>query len=441
MRRREEGFAVVVALGVLTICLLLGSAAVLSATAANDTSNRDRATKKAIQAADAGLQAAIFRMNRLNVVRSALPCVGLDLSLLPLDASTGWCSPVGETLGDGESYSYAVSPVTQVSGSQVTLDRTIVVTGTARGVTRRVAATASALRGTPLFGPSTVVSLRDLALANSARIGAAGETANVRSNGSISLSNSSTVCGNVTPGPGRSVTTVNSSSVCAGFSTAPASSPLVLPPVDQGNTATVNDNARICAADPCSRANSTTWNATTKRLSIANQQTVTLGGSVYSFCQLDLANRATLQIAPRAAGTSVRIYIESPDSPACAGSTGGITKVSNSQVVNPNPDATQLQFYVVGSPTRATTVSFANLTRSAPMTIYAPTSTVSLANNAVFRGAIASLQLSMANNTQILPDASTSALETSTVLPIYRAGQYRECRPRAPVANDPKSGC
>lgn len=141
----QRGSAVIAALAVMTLGLLLGSVAITRSLASNRQADRGTAVRQAQQAADAGLQIAIDRMNRLEVDQGLLPCVasasGGVLSLGGYDVALGgqWCPAVTETLADGREYSYRVSAAVQITGAQVTLDRTVVSTGTSGRVTRRVA--------------------------------------------------------------------------------------------------------------------------------------------------------------------------------------------------------------------------------------------------------------------------------------------------------------
>lgn len=440
--RAEDGVVIPVTMAVLGIGLLLVAVAASSANFSNDSSNRDRRVKRALQAADAGLAAATYRMNKLDVTRTALPCVAsvngtLTLVNYGVVAGQEWCPAVTEDLGGGASYSYRVSKAVTVTGAQVSLQRTVVSTGTVGGVSRRVATTASALSGTPLFGSNNgMISLDSLALPNSSLV-----KGNVRSNGNISLTNSAQVQGAATAGPGRTVTLSNNSVVTGSRSA--ADEPIILSPVNQGNAATVNDNGGICVTDPCTNPSRVSWDPSTRRLSLTNNATVTLGGSVYSFCQVDLRQSSQLIIPPKAAGSSVRIYIDSPEN--CGGSGGGFTKEQSSTIWNQNTDPTALQLYLVGSDSIATTVSLQNNSTSlatVPIVVYAPRSTVTITNNANFMGGIAAKSIQAQNNTSInLTYASSVGGLISSVFPLYRKYGYRECRSTAPAGSAPDAYC
>lgn len=179
-RHREEGgFALVAAIVVLGIVLLLAAAGATMALTTTNTSTRDVRSKQALQAAQAGMDVAVFRMNALSLdlsnllgltsIASAasnpdgilgalgLQCVadtdvGLGLGAL-LGSGSGpdgaRCPATHEDLGNGASFTYQVSPLVHVqllsSGGtnsglplDVRLKRVIVASGTAGGVTRRI---------------------------------------------------------------------------------------------------------------------------------------------------------------------------------------------------------------------------------------------------------------------------------------------------------------
>lgn len=117
----QRGFALPAALVVLTVTLMLAAAAGMAAMSATDTANRDVRVKRALAAAEAGLEAAQARTNSLaidldNVLDLNQQCVVSTDGVLSLLIPTagGWCNAVTEDLGTGSSYSYQVSPVTNL---------------------------------------------------------------------------------------------------------------------------------------------------------------------------------------------------------------------------------------------------------------------------------------------------------------------------------------
>jgi hypothetical protein len=454
----QDGFVMPTAIAVVAVSLLLVSAALATAFYANQASNKDRWATRAQQSADAGVAAAAYRLNRLDAGdHPTTPCASVNASgsvtLISYTVFAGgnWCPAVTEDVGGGASYSYAVKVVLGV-GAAPTLTWVVVSTGTAHGVTRRVVADLGAPTGQPLFGGNGVASLKTVTLSNGASI-----LGNVVTNGDINMNQSSTICpGTATPGPGKAIIASGNSTVCQPAST---DTPISLAPVNQGNAATINDNSRLgCVVDAvhdaCTNPGAITWNATTRRLKLDSNATLTLGGSIYSFCQIDVGNNSSLIIAPKS-GSAVRIYIDAPEN--CTNNPqnvdiGGITKGNKATIVNTNVDPRTLQIYVVGSPTGCSSLPLPNNpprycavtmqnNLSIAGVIYAPYSAVTLDQNVKIDGAVAASQVQMSNSSTVTYDALVSGL-TSGVFPLFRQKDYRECTSTPPTAGQaPDTGC
>jgi hypothetical protein len=456
---REDGFLMPTTIAVLAVSLLLVAAALATAFYANQAANKDRWATRAQQAADAGVAAAAYRLNKLDAGdHPTTPCASVNasgsLTLISVLAGGNWCPSVTEDVGGDATYSYAVKVVLGV-GAAPTLTWVVISTGTSHGVTRRVAVDLGAPTGQPLFGGNGVASLKDVKLSQGASV-----LGNVVTNGNITLENSSAICpGSATPGPGKAINSSGNSTVCHPAST---DTPISLAPVNQGNAATVNDNSRLgCVVDAvhdaCTNPGAITWNATTRRLKLDSNATLTLGGSIYSFCQIDVGNNSSLIVAPKS-GSAVRIYIDAPEN--CANNLqtddiGGITKGNKATIVNTNADPRTLQIYVVGSPTGCTSllpnfslpahpwrcvVSMSNNLSIAGV-IYAPYSAVTLDQNVKIDGAVAGAQVAMSNSSTVTYDSLVSGL-TSGVFPLFRQKDYRECVSAPPGATQaPDTGC
>ena len=242
--RSESGIALPISISVLMITGALAAAAATSAMTANSQSSRDKFVKRSVAAADAGIEVGKFRINKFATVLTATnQCVSKNTStgvlyVEPVQAD-GWCREQSEDLGDGVSYRYRVSGRTtaSVAGQDVN-SRKIVATGLVGGLQRRAATTVSTPSATPLFFDG-VFSDQDLEMANTAQI-----DGNARSNGNINITGSAKICGNVEPGPGK---TLNGSKNCSTGTTAPATAPFVLAPV---TIPTPDENWRITPGAP-----------------------------------------------------------------------------------------------------------------------------------------------------------------------------------------------
>ncbi len=442
----ERGIAVPVALAVLVLVWALATVSLREALTSQNQSQRDRDVKRALQAANAGVEAAIYRFNLLQP--GSQQCVtgaGGTLGITGL-AQDAWCAEQSEDLGDNGSYTMRVSPAVAIQpNGQALIQREIVSIGYSNAVRRRVLTRVTAATGEPIFpGGYAGVSLTALDVGNNVNV-----TGGLGTNGSILLKNFADVCGNATPGPGKSVSIQNNAHVCGGYSTTAAQTSFNLQPVDQGNAPTVNDNGRIgdppagTNPDPCTSCSDIEWDPGTRVLSLRNNATLTLGGNVYSLCRLDLDNTAQLKIAARASGTAVRIYVDSPDSCGDGNGMGSVSVRNNASIVNMNTDPTTLQLYVVGSPTTATSVDFANgvsLQTDLVMAIYAPNSTVTLRNNTHLTGAIAARLLVLENNALLNYHERIADITSGSMVRLYRDAEYRECS-NDPVTAALDSGC
>ena len=171
---RQAGFALPLAMSLLATITLLVLAMIAFATHSTDRANHDRDAARALAAADAGLDAAVYRMNKALVssqvqgvfgltsaVLAETKCVSLSVGQLTLTnpLGNGWCAAssgatteaVDGAAQSGQnwvpaSFSYTVSNGvnlgTDPSNSQAHLiERKVVSTGFANGLQKRVIGT------------------------------------------------------------------------------------------------------------------------------------------------------------------------------------------------------------------------------------------------------------------------------------------------------------
>lgn len=444
--REERGIALPVAVSMLFMIAGLATVTVRAAISSEHASLRDRNTKQAIQAANAGLEAAMYRTNLMQP--GSLQCVLEQVSngsLIVTDVeANGWCAEQTEDLGNGQSYAVRVSAGSSLHvNGQSLVQRKFVSTGAANGVQRRVMLRSNAATGEPVFPQGYAgVSLDGLDLPNSVQV-----QGGVGSNGDILLRNYAYVCGNVTPGPGKSVQIRNNASVCPTGSTTPAQQSFNLQPVDQGDAPTNNDNARIgdppqpTSLDPCTDCGDITWNPATRVLRLGNNSTLTLGGGVYSFCSIEIENTAQLKVAARPLGTGIRIFVDSPESCGGAG-MGSVTVRNSATILNLNSDPTTFQLYLVGSSAISTALAFDGIDFAAAlvMAVYAPFSTIRIRGSSQLSGAIASKAIDLQNSASLTYHQRIEDITTGSPLRLYRPEQYLECT-AVPTGTLPDSDC
>jgi type II secretory pathway pseudopilin PulG len=457
-RAREEGFALPTALAVLVLLLIFSAIALTAGSSVSSTANRDARQKAAVAAAEAGVQTVMYRLNSLQQVldfhQPPLPCIvntaaasaGASVTPPTLQAQAGvtindqaWCPVSGpEALGNGESFSYQLTPILAASadldGVEATLDRKVVVTGHASGFTRRVRQDISAVDVSRLFKSFAAVAGNALNLNQNSHVGISGSPANVRSDGSIRVRDSSQVCGGATPGPNESVSFSGSGSVCSDYSTEPARYTLRVPsPSAEGSSNSPLDTLCLDACPP-----GISWNGSTRSLTVAAGGDLTLeAGTFLSLCQLSVQNGGTIVASATgaAAANTVRILMDSPSS--CGGSSSlAVNGTGTIQNALADPAGVQIQSAGTGA-----SMTFSN-SPPAPLmrlTVLAPGATVNLARNTRITGGVAGSTVNLTNNASLSSSASLSSI-VSPVLPVYRKGSFVECSPTAPSAQ-PDSGC
>ncbi|MDQ3572921.1 MAG: hypothetical protein M3383_08695 [Actinomycetota bacterium] len=169
--RREEGFALPLALSILAIVGLLVLAAIGFATHNTDRSVRDLRAMRALSAADAGVEAAIYRMNKAIItsqvqgVLGAPPAVLAEAKCLNVSVgevqvteplASGWCAATGLEEVDGAGtggggwvparFSYSVSLGANIGTAPDDptanlIERKVVAIGEVDDVSKRVLAT------------------------------------------------------------------------------------------------------------------------------------------------------------------------------------------------------------------------------------------------------------------------------------------------------------
>jgi Tfp pilus assembly protein PilX len=451
--RSESGIAMPVALMILFITSMLAVAAVAAAIAGNDQSRRDRSVKRAIAAADAGLQAALYRYNKVSNEPDKCVAVGSGGTLAISDpAGDGWCAPESEELGDGASYTYRVSLATStVQNGQNLVQRRIVATGCVRAgasaaqciagtsVKRRAVTTVGAV-SEHLFGAGGVLSKETVTVGNNGYI-----EAHVASNDDVVIANNAGICGDVTYGPSAGdefLPAGNADYDCPGTSATKAQQEFLLNPVDGSVARASNNNGRIGNLDTVT--GSIAWDAANKILRIGSDSSLTLTGDIYSFCYLEIGNGGELRVASRAAGRPpLRVYIDRPENCAAAGSNKGSVRVENNgKWINQTSDPAMLHLYVEGSSTQSTNVYFRNNSETGEnmsLVVYAPNSNLEINNNGYLYGAVAAKRITVENNASLIWNPQMASISMDTQL-LFQRQVWTECAVSA-SGSAPDSGC
>jgi hypothetical protein len=453
--RSEDGVAMIVALGILSVMLVLTATVLSSSTILGSTTTKETSAKRAFEAAEAGLQATVYRLNML--APAADKCIG-GSSVTVQSPSGSACAPYSESLGNGATYTAWTTAAlstggscagTQVGTSSSIAERCVTAAATVDGVTRRVQTRVASYASAPVFPIAGVVGLSQMTFSNNVEV-----VGGIGSNGGIYMSNSARVT-NTTVGP-TAPNPITSNSATTGPVTrrTAAQGPFALAPVDPGNSVTVNDNVRIANAlrtPPVSPADTivvngggVNYDSATRMLSTWGNATLTIGGGIYNFCGLSLSNNTTIRLAP---GARTAIYIDSPSRPGsgCPGGSGSFNMANGTLFDNTSPpvpgsgfahDPTALQLYVVGG--SGSSVNLVNNTAFYG-TVYAPNSLVNLNNSGAIYGAVAANQVNMTNSARVVADPNATSISTSGG-GVYFRSAWRECSPSSPSA-DPSAGC
>jgi hypothetical protein len=414
LRRNESGMAVATALVSMTVAFSFAGAAVVYSVNTQHGTVRDRGSKQAIAAADAGANVALMRLNQFSkAVSSANPCIGVSGGVLVVTKveADGWCPSVSGTVG-GATYSYRVGPSTTACSIATYC---VVATGTSSGISRRIDVTLGTSSVGGAFSRAGVLGQDDIILENNVDI-----RVGVGTNGNIKLSNSASICGDIRRGVGKKLTFENSSSQCSGYTKYEGNE--TLPQVSSFIPTTIstsNSNYRLvkcisagsptgCQSDSYTKSwdSTTPWNATTRTIEPAQNSTLTLSGGDYFICSLRLGNNSHLIMG---ATSTVRIFFDTPENCGVKANEGQIMVENNADITSsayqPGEDKFAVPgLYVMGSTTIPTKVSFGNNAGDSQFVLYAPNSNVFLENNATFKGAIAGKTVYLSNHAKVEQD-------------------------------------
>jgi Tfp pilus assembly protein PilX len=464
--RSQDGVALPVASAMMLVISLLVVAFFGVALQLNDTSNEDRRTKRALAAAEAGLQMAVYQLGQLDELSTPTKevknasCMTNVWVTLP---SSGECPGHPGDLGNGASYTYYVTPVL-ATGADCVLrpgevvdpaDRCITSIGTVGGVQRRLQVRATMLTGAASFKSIGLMSKSLMYAGNSSEI-----RSDVGVNGVAHFGNSAkTFATSVSDGavlrpPGSSYETSGSSQVIAGGQQS-VSTPFVFPPIkfEEAELAALNLQAGWL------QPSDTTYSATTKQFRVTG--TASLPAGTYYFCRFSMANGAKLTFSNSQA---THIYVDSPSRSGsqCTGQAdpAGTFWTENSNEFNKDGREELVDVFVHGTSQNGirSWPSFCTPAGDPPTTdrcesdvllnnsswfegsIYAPDTTVEINNSGNFIGAIAGDEIRFNNSIKF---ELTAAMKDSApeISGGVERGSWIECEPTATVSGDPESGC
>ncbi len=454
LARSEHGMALPAALFATISSLALGGAAVLSTVDVQHGAKRDNGSKSAIAAADAGANVAMMRLNRHAILLSKdEPCFKLNATSGELEAGTApvgepnWCAPIEGEVG-GATYSYRTSAYDSSVGAIH-----VVSTGTANEVSRRIqlsltesnlwtGVTKEDLIGKEIelaekkgTSQSKLEELEEQLTAAEEELNLSGGIAglvgresitasgnsdihvSVATNGNLTTSGNTSICGGIQVGIGKKWTHSGNASQCSGYSVTEGN--MELPAVSSfmpSDIATNNSNGRItacskglpaeCQKDTYNGAwNSTSpFNPSNRSISLSGNTILTLGGSDYWICSLSLSGNSKLIMAK---GAHVRFFFDTPEN---CGTSNQISMSGNNEITATGyqPSLGQFDvpgFYLLGSTTHTSQVSLSgNASTTDEFVIYGPDSYINVSGNATFKGIVAGKQIAWSGNGKIEQD-------------------------------------
>jgi len=448
--------ALPVALFAMIAGMALASAAVVATVNVQQGSHRDSSTKSAIAVADAGANIARTRINRYAVVLATKPCLKLGATGVLEGAvaeSDGWCPAVTGTVGGGK-YSYRVSPAGSTCGEYRLC---VVSTGSVGEVSRRieVAYNESAVEETIEEKTSGEESSKEessgstttgSSVAIEGLIGLEGIEVNgnadirvgVGTNGNVTAVGNADICGDIRHGIGKEWKHEGNAKQCPGYQVTEGNKSL--PPVSSfmpANIATSNSNYRLvkctktkptpeptgCELDTFSgnRNTTTPWNPTTRAISVAANDTLTVSGGDYWICSINLAGNSQLIMSSSA---QVRFFFDTPEHCGLSSGSNQISLTGNSRIASTNK-LVMPAFYLIGSTTTPTSVSLGgNANTEDEFVVYGPNTTMNIVGNATYKGVIAGKKVVVTGNGKVENDSSYKP--PAEITPVTEIGETKE---------------
>jgi hypothetical protein len=469
----QDGIALTTAMMVILLLAMVTTVMTTAALNVNDTSSRDRDSKRALGAAEAGMNTALQRLDRL------LPLDAQCLADGPIAAQAavgnfvragasvqvdvGQCAPSSdERAGNGGRFYYYVSPALSATANGcnnptgvgagagrasllasglVVLERCVTSVGVVNGVTRRVQRRAySALQ---LFRGITADSALDVS--SGAQLG----TTQANTNGQVKMTNAA-YSGQIVRQ--RKAKEPVMDSVTGAWTSTTTEVPFPLAPVDPVPHVGDTNPSDITCVGPVLDALCLTnqpYDSATKTLTVRSGYAVTLAPGDYYFCDVAVEGGSLVVTG----GTDMFVDRPGHSGSACPAATGGTVSVTGG-IVNPVGALTaaavapNLRFYVYGTEGGQDVTVSAGSTTSVNALFYAPVSNVvvekkgAASSGPVVTGAISASRLDVKGHLTTLAGLLNLnlSLDPASLTGLYRPGDWVECESRQ-LAGMPHSKC
>jgi hypothetical protein len=437
----ESGFAMAVAVLALFVLGMLAVAAVSVSVSASRSTTRDESQKSALEAAEAGLRAATYRLNMMGPEPEA--CLESKNAIQKPEA--GYCVGPKESLGNKASFTYWMTTAgaggtcagEALSGSSQLLQRCItaegvVNEGTPTAVKQRLQARVAAIQAsTSLFTVAGIVGLEELKVTGSVDVkGIAASNGNIIAEGSGTFEKGYELGPSGTFKPAVGTERIKSGVKVNGPEVIEKENFVYSLPTNHA-TASSNEDSRISSKSDESYEN--TKNAIeysgspNYTLKMKSEPKLTLGGSQYYFCNVKLENASKLIIA---SGAKTEIFIDSSEDPTskCPAESGKFEILGNSKVENLSKQATSLLIEIYGK-------GKFKLENGSKLeaNILAPFSEVNMNGGTSFIGAIVGAKVHLENGSGIFEwsteDGNFKAGNAGT--PTYYRTAWQPCKPNS----------
>jgi Tfp pilus assembly protein PilX len=471
--KNDDGVALPVTTWMLVVVSLLVTGFFTVSLRLSDTANEDRSSKRALAAAEAGLQTAVYRLNNLAVPEAQ--CLVGQTFQAPHGTGKDCNASTPEALGSGATFRYYVTPTFANLGSanaacvslptqeNLPTDRCVTSIGTVNGVSRRLQVRVTNLPGPPSFNQIGLLGKTQVFAGNSSKM-----WSDVGSNGNVHFGNSAElhqagsidVDGGILRGPGSTYTTEGSSQKIAAnpdFTFVPE---FPFPPIDFEAAEAAALNLQPGWSAPSGSSYVSTSGNTFGHLTINGTSEIPPG--TYLFCRVFVQDGKQWRFH----GTQpTRIYIDSPNrvgSPCYnQPEPAGTMWAENSNLINMNAGREHLvDFFMGGTALNGTRSrpSWCSPAGSPPKdeecrsdfiignsghieaSVYAPTSTVEANNSVHWWGAIGADKIRFNNSVEFQLTKAVKERPSGSQGAALRTA-WGECRPAPTSATDPESGC
>jgi hypothetical protein len=446
--KRNDGFAVPTALLMMLAAFATVSVGVVTTVQVQGGTVRDQGTKSALELAESGANEALLHFNRIAPTEN--PCSPVSTS----GPTGGWCPVVSRTDPAGGTYTYQAQAPYSTADDKVL---NIVATGTVGTATRRILLTANSVENEHPFAVYSVKAADWIHMDSNAEVHAGAAT-----NGDIVLSSNAKQCGQASVGIGKEMQLISNAQYyhnhnCTQPYDVVNQEQIILPPVNQGDVATNNDNGRFFTQDPISgsttqvcwngkKGNGSNGSCGARHLDLSANTSVTLGGSKYSFCKLTMSSNTAIYIA---AGRTVAIYFDSPEACGYPSGTVQLDMDSNSRITSTTGGQTNAQLLFVGSigqgdDFRQTQVHMSSNTNIGAaceqnFVLYAPLTDITLNSNSTYCGGLAGKTLHLDSNARIYTNPAVSEFPIPATASHYTTSRFVECN--TTPGNPPSAGC